>query len=126
MRQALPKRDSLVLAVITQEQVVIEPTSVSYQQGDTIRTALKNSGHSFEGMMTGFVSAIDGTADNYTLFYDQGGYDLDAAADTVTVVCIYLLSGSVFPAVSESPVRHGCLQRQSQWRPVVCHGPKRL
>ena len=74
----------LVLAVITQEQVVIEPTSVSYQQGDTIRTALKNSGHSFEGIDTGFVSAIDGTADNYTLFYDQGGYDLDAAADTVT------------------------------------------
>ncbi len=62
----------LVLAVITQEQVVIEPTSVSYQQGDTIRTALKNSGHSFEGIDTGFVSAIDGTADNYTLFYDQG------------------------------------------------------
>lgn len=59
-------------AVITQEQVVIEPTSVSYQQGDTIRTALKNSGHSFEGIDTGFVSAIDGTADNYTLFYDQG------------------------------------------------------
>lgn len=103
----------LVLAVITQEQVVIEPTSVSYQQGDTIRTALKNSGHSFEGIDTGFVSAIDGTADNYTLFYDQGGYDLDAAADTVTVVCFtsyqdqyspqYLNLLSVMAAYNDSP-----------------------
>ena len=76
-----------VLAVVTQEQVLVEPETVSYGPGDTVRTALKNSGHSFEGIDTGFVFAIDGVEDNYSLFYDEGGYDLDVQADTVTVVC---------------------------------------
>ncbi len=77
----------LVLAVVTQDLVVVEPETISYRQGDTLRTALKNSGHSFAGIDTGFVSAIDGVTDNYSLFYDQGGYDLDVAAASVTVVC---------------------------------------
>ncbi|MFR8872884.1 MAG: hypothetical protein ACLVHV_05045 [Oscillospiraceae bacterium] len=57
-----------VLAVVTQEQVLVEPETVSYGPGDTVRTALKNSGHSFEGIDTGFVFAIDGVEDNYSLF----------------------------------------------------------
>src|SRR5699024_6513964 len=52
-----------VLAVVTQEQVLVEPETVSYGPGDTVRTALKNSGHSFEGIDTGFVFAIDGVED---------------------------------------------------------------
>ena len=39
-----------VLAVVTQEQVLVEPETVSYGPGDTVRTALKNSGHSFEAV----------------------------------------------------------------------------
>ncbi|MGM9553533.1 MAG: S-layer homology domain-containing protein [Faecousia sp.] len=75
------------LAVVTQERVVIEPVYLSYNAGDTVRTALKNSGHSFEGIDSGFISAIDGVTDNYCLFYDGEGYDLDVSADQVTAVC---------------------------------------
>lgn len=75
------------LAVVTQECVVIEPVYLSYDAGDTVRTALQGSEHHFAGIDSGFVSAIDGVTDNYCLFYDGGGYDLDAAADRVTAVC---------------------------------------
>ena len=76
-----------VLAVVTQERVVIEPEYLSYAAGDTIRTALQHSEHRFEGIDSGFISAIDGVTDNYCLFYDGGGYDLDVSADRVTAVC---------------------------------------
>lgn len=76
-----------VLAVVTQEQVVIEPVYVVYEGSDTVRTALKNSGHTFEGIDTGFIFAIDGVTDNFSLFYDANGYDLDTPAASVTTVC---------------------------------------
>ena len=76
-----------VLAVMTQEGAVVEPAYLPYAAGDTVRTALQNSEHTFTGIETGFVAAIDGVADNYCLFYEGGGYDLDAPADSVNIVC---------------------------------------
>ena len=92
-----------VLAVVTQEQVLVEPETVSYGPGDTVRTALKNSGHSFEGIDTGFVFAIDGVEDNYSLFYDEGGLLHDEA-------------GAIFAPIPDAAVHHGCIQRRYRRR----------
>lgn len=77
----------LVLAAVTQDGAVIEPTHVSYEAGDSIRAALVRSGHRFDGIDGSYIYAIDGTVDNYFLFYDGNGYDLDAPADTARAVC---------------------------------------
>ena len=77
---------TFALMAVNSDGFVIEPCYVSYSEGATIKEALKNSGHTFIGIDSGFISAIDGETDNYSLHYDGDGYSLDAAADHITAI----------------------------------------
>lgn len=76
------------LAAVTAKQVVFEPEPVAFQSGQTLRQALLACGHSLTGLEQGFVSAVDGVAENYYLYYDQGAYDLDAPASSASGVLL--------------------------------------
>ena len=77
---------SFALMAVTSSGLLIEPCYVSYAAGATVKQALKGSGHTFEGIDSGFISAIDGVVDNYSLYYDNGGYSLDEPASGVTAL----------------------------------------
>lgn len=76
-----------VLAAMTKDDFFLEPEYLSYTQGQTVKEALLASAHTFTGIETGFIYTIDGVTDNFVQFYDGGGYDLDAAASGITVLC---------------------------------------
>lgn len=71
------------MLVITEDELLIEPCYVSYAAGETLKDALRYSGHTFTGLDSGFISAVDGHAENYTLHYAGAGYSLDGAAGDV-------------------------------------------
>jgi hypothetical protein len=74
------------LMAVNSDGFVIEPSYVSYAEGATIKEALKNSGHTFAGIDGGFISAINGKVDNYSLHYDGDGYSLDTEASKITAI----------------------------------------
>ncbi len=74
------------LTASTAGQTLIAPVAVSYTAGQTIRDALRSSGYRFTGIDSGFITAIEGVAGNFNVFYDGGAYDLDAPADGVTAL----------------------------------------
>lgn len=71
---------------VNAEGLLIEPCYISYSGSDTVADMLKNSGHTFEGIDSGFISAVDGVTDNYTLHYNNDGYKLDDPASGVTAL----------------------------------------
>lgn len=73
-----------VLVAEAGEKLLIPPGYVSYTAGQTVAQALAASGHSFEGLETGAVTAIDGTVGNFTRSDQSGGYDLSTSASQVT------------------------------------------
>ncbi|MBQ9166987.1 MAG: hypothetical protein IJX67_01080, partial [Oscillospiraceae bacterium] len=74
------------LMAVNSDGFIIEPCYVPYREGETVKEALKSSSHTFEGIDSGFISAIDGKTDNYSLHYDADGYSLDTAASGVTAI----------------------------------------
>ena len=70
----------IALLAVAQDGYVIEPEYIGYRSGDTVKDVLKNSGHTFSGIDSGFITAVDGRTDNYSLHYDGDGYALDASA----------------------------------------------
>ena len=78
-----PVVGSFPMLAITEDGFLIEPCYVSYAAGETLKDALRYSGHTFTGLDSGFISAVDGHADNYTLHYAGDGYSLDGAASDV-------------------------------------------
>lgn len=77
---------SFALMAVNSDGFVIEPCYVPYMEGATVKDALKVSGYAFEGIDSGFISAINGNVDNYSLHYDGDGYSLDTEASKVTAV----------------------------------------
>ena len=77
---------SFYLTASTATATIIEPVRVDYAHGQTVKEALQASGHTFSGIESGFITAIDGVRGNFVRFYDydestgECGYDLDAAA----------------------------------------------
>ena len=82
----LPAAGQFALMAVNSDGFVIEPCYASYAEGATIKDALKNSGHTFTGIDGGFISAINGKVDNYSLHYDGDGYSLDTEASKVTAI----------------------------------------
>ena len=93
-RSAVPKanRDGFYLAVVTANRTLIEPEFVPAKSGDTIRDALRKTPHTWDGLDDGYLSAVDGTAANFVLFTDDGGYDFDEPASQVTALLIGVTS----------------------------------
>lgn len=64
-------------------KLVIAPEYVSYTAGQTAAQALSASGHTFTGLDTGMISAIDGVTGNYTRSDENGNYDLSVSAASI-------------------------------------------
>lgn len=73
-----------VLVVEAGGKLVVGPEYVSYQAGQTVQQALQNSGHTFTGIESGMISAIDGVTAGYTRSDENGGYDLSAQASSIS------------------------------------------
>ena len=63
--------------------ILIGPEMVEYAEGMTIKDALLAMDHEFLGLEDDWITAIDGSVDNYYRYYDGGAYDLDVGADEV-------------------------------------------
>lgn len=83
---------SFVISATSSDKVVIEPCRISWTDGQTIRDALKSSGHEFEGIDEDWITAIDGEADNYNRYYDGGQYNLDAPASSVKTAMVFTVN----------------------------------
>ena len=85
---AAPDGGTFYLTASTAERTLIEPVEIPYTAGQTVLQALQGSGYAFE-LSGGFVTAIDGQAGNYTVFYDGGAYALDAPASEVKTAIVF-------------------------------------
>lgn len=74
---------AFILSVETEEKLIVAPEYVTYTDGQTIEQALKESGHTFTGLETGMVTAVDGVTGNFTRSDENGSYDLSASASSV-------------------------------------------
>ncbi len=77
---------SFAIFALTANRTLIYPSYVSYEAGDTVNDALAGSGYSFYDLDEGIIYTIQGITDNYCLYYDDGGYDLNAPADAVSAI----------------------------------------
>ena len=76
----------IALMAVTQNGFLIEPEYVTYHSGDTVKDVLKNSSHTFSGIDSGYITAVDDTTDNFSIHYDEDGYKLDQSADGLTAI----------------------------------------
>ena len=76
----------IALMAVTQNGFLIKPEYVTYHSGDTVKDVLKNSSHTFSGIDNGYITAVDGTTDNFSIHYDEDGYKLDQSADGLTAI----------------------------------------
>lgn len=74
---------NFALAAIDSEGTIIEPYLVEFDEGDSIKDALKKSGHDFYDIDSDWIYSIDGHDDNYMRFYDGGQYNLDLPATEI-------------------------------------------
>lgn len=80
---------SFYLTVCTEEETLLEPVSVQYDAGQSVKSALLGSGYDFGGLAeVGFIYAFNGTSGNFMMFYDGGGYDLNIPASDISVLYI--------------------------------------
>ena len=88
--QALAAGDgTLYFAVTNGETLVVPPEKLSYTAGMTIKEVLLASQHIFDGLANeGMIRAVDGVIANYVCSDEQGGYDLNAPADSVEMFCL--------------------------------------
>lgn len=88
--QALAAGDgTLYFAVTNGETLVVPPEKLSYTAGMTVKEALLASQHIFDGLANeGMIRAVDGVIANYVRSDEQGGYDLNAPADSVEMFCL--------------------------------------
>lgn len=88
--QALAAGDgTLYFAVTNGETLVVPPEKLSYTAGMTVKEALLASQHIFDGLANeGMIRAVDGVIANYVCSDEQGGYDLNAPADSVEMLCL--------------------------------------
>lgn len=80
---ALAAENGFILVAEAGGKLVIAPEYVSYTAGQTAAQALSASGHTFTGLDTGMISAIDGVTGNYTRSDENGNYDLSVSASSI-------------------------------------------
>ncbi len=89
--QALAAGDgTLYFAVTNGETLVVPPEKLSYTAGMTIKEVLLASDHTFDGLgeTEEWIRSVDGVIANYVRSDEQGGYDLNAPADSVEMFCL--------------------------------------
>lgn len=80
---ALAAENGFILVAEAGGKLVIAPEYVSYTAGQTAAQALSASGHTFTGLDTGMISAIDGVTGNFTRSDENGNYDLSVSASSI-------------------------------------------
>ena len=80
---AVAAENGFILVAEAGGKLVIEPEYVSYTAGQTAAQALSASGHTFTGLDTGMISAIDGVTGNFTRSDENGNYDLSVSAASI-------------------------------------------
>lgn len=105
---------SFVLAAATAQKAVIEPVTVNYTAGQTVKDALKTSGYTFTGLDAGFITEIQGEVGNYSLFFSDGGYDLNASPESIAVVAF--VEGELY---SDNMVK--LITRMAQYKEMTNH-----
>ena len=84
---------SFVFMAMNANSTIVEPTRIQYKSGQTIqqkRWPIQIL--TLSGLEHGFVYEINGVSANYLLYYDKGGYELDAPASSVTALCFHVSS----------------------------------
>ena len=80
---ALGAENGFILVAEAGGKLVIAPEYISCTAGQTAAQALSASGHTFTGLDTGMISAIDGVTGNFTRSDENGGYDLSVSAASI-------------------------------------------
>ena len=84
------ERPFFPVAVIYDGDYIVAPEKVFYSEGDTIREALAASEHTYQGLEDGgFVTSVDGRGESFSLYYDNGEYDLDREASAVAAALVF-------------------------------------
>lgn len=100
--QALAAGDgTLYFAVTNGETLVVPPEKLSYTAGMTIKEVLLASDHTFDGLgeTEEWIRSVDGVIANYVRSDEQGGYDLNAPADSVEMFCLDVREGFLTPGL---------------------------
>ncbi|MDY2929421.1 MAG: cadherin-like beta sandwich domain-containing protein, partial [Clostridiaceae bacterium] len=100
--QALAAGDgTLYFAVSDGETLVVPPEKLSYTAGMTIKEVLLASDHTFDGLgeTEEWIRSVDGVIANYVRSDEQGGYDLNAPADSVEMFCLDVREGFLTPGL---------------------------
>ena len=80
---AAAAENGFILVAEAGGKLVIAPEYVPYTAGQTAAQALSASGHTFTGLDTGMISAIDGVTGNFTRSDENGNYDLSVSAASI-------------------------------------------
>ena len=83
---------SFVFVAMNANSTIVEPTRIHYKTGQTILEALSDSDIEFVGLEQGFIYEVNGVSANYMIYYDKGGYKLDAQASSIKAICIHVSS----------------------------------
>lgn len=78
------KTNRFVLVAEAEGRLVIAPEYVNFKPDATVEQALASSGHRFEGLNEGMVTAIDGVAASYLRSDQKGSYELTQPASQVS------------------------------------------
>ena len=74
---------SFIFAAFTQNETVVEPVSISYEVGDTVKDALADSEIKIGGLENGYIQTVEDISGNYSMVFADGRYGLDTPADKV-------------------------------------------
>ena len=78
------KENAFVLVVESHGALVIAPEYITYTEGETIRQALINSGHTFTGIENEWIEEINGVDGKYTRFDEDGEFNLNKQASEIS------------------------------------------
>lgn len=77
------QENAFILVAEAEGKLLIEPEYVTYTDGQTIKSALADSGHTFTGLNEGWITAIDNVTGNYTRSDENGKADLSLPASEI-------------------------------------------
>lgn len=111
-------KGQFVLTAANASSVLIEPEYVSFSDGQTVRQALLASAHEITFSETGMITEIDGKSGDFTAFFDNGSFDLNAEASAIQVLCVGISSQYSKELIS-------LIEQAAQYSTMgnVCHYP---
>lgn len=94
---------SFVLVAMNANSTIVEPTRIQYKSGKPFNRRWRIQILTLSGLENGFVYEINGVSANYLLYYDKGGYKLDAPASSVKALCFHVSSTYSDAATADYP-----------------------